>query len=471
LTSLRVFCDRDPDVSGHTGLRRLSVRLPDYMPADASVTFIPVYGLSTLTALGDLRLECDRLPLGQLEDLAPLTRLTQLAMTCVPPELPSLPLAARLRRLELQAFGVLQTASGYFDGNGADGAASAALAALASGAPLLERLRISVIKGDSWNLVMLRDYPVAAYTPPVELGPPLGPTVEWPSLTHLQVTPWAALLLGGCTFPRLSRVVATFSEEGGDRSFVEDEQLRAAVLAMVTKARDHAGLLVQIPIFAALFTADLFDAVAAIPGLRHLSWRCLGRDPRFAAARSFDWASLAPTLESLHLRIDEPLATLGYAEPLAALTGLTQLFLKSCNEDPAAAPPRGRGRARRRGGAAPAGPARAARAVARLPRLAHLRLAFGWCGPGCDPAWGSPPVAAALARCPALRLLEIDRPGDPLWRHEVGPARGDNPRMPQPSAAWLPFVAALRAGGCGAVVRPGPPAEASAFDADFDVEV
>jgi hypothetical protein len=79
-------------------------------------------------------------------------------------------------------------------------------------------------------------------------------------------------------------------------------------------------------------------------------------------------------------------------------------------------------------------------------------------------------VAAALARCPALRLLEVGRPQDPLWRHEGGPAHGANGRMPRPSPAWPPFAEALMAGGCRATVRPAPPPGASLL-AEFDVDV
>jgi hypothetical protein len=415
--------------------------------------------------LRNCAIKCDLYePFVQLKDLAPLTRLTQLAMTCVPPELPSHPLAARLRRLQLQAFGVLDDAPGGGGGSGANGAAAAALAALARGAPLLERLRIRETIDNptsTYFVPVLESYPGD-----VDLGPPLGPSVAWPSLTHLEVTPWAALLLADCTFPRLSRLVATISEQGGDRSFVSNERLQTAVSTLVTKARDHAGLKVGFHDDAAGAAASMLAAVAAVQGLRHLAWKSLGAHG-FAATPSCDWARLAPTLESLELSAPS-LATLGYAEPLPALTCLTRLFLEAKDEGTAAAAPPEPGGARGNGGPF-GGPARTARALARLPRLAHLRLAFGWSGTGCDPAWGCPEVAAALARCPALRLLEIDRPGDPLWRHEIGPARGDRPRMPRPSPAWPPFAAALRAGGCGAVVRPGP-AEQSFFQFLLDVD-
>jgi hypothetical protein len=124
-------------------------------------------------------------PLAQPSDLAPLTALTRLAMTCVPPELAAHPLAARLRRLELQAFGALDaSAPGGGGGSGAGGAAAAALAALARGAPLLERLRICVDDRFDWgeDAALLCDYPGD-----VELGAPLGPGVAWPSLEHLLI--------------------------------------------------------------------------------------------------------------------------------------------------------------------------------------------------------------------------------------------------------------------------------------------
>jgi hypothetical protein len=89
----------------------------------------------------------------------------------------------------------------------------------------------------------------------------------------------------------------------------------------------------------------------------------------------------------------------------------------------------------------------------RLPRLAHLRLSRF--GSSCT-FWGTPAVAAELARCPALRLLEVERPDDPLWRHELGPADNADPCAPRPPSAWPPFVKALRAGGCRATVRPAP---------------
>jgi hypothetical protein len=474
LTSLRMVFGESVDVSGLTGLRRLWLRAEcgcDYVGA------VAVEGLSTLTALKDLRLECERYgPLAQPDDLAPLSRLTQLAMTCVPPELPSLPLAARLRRLELQSFyrvedayqyaagAVVLRAPGGVGGSGANGAApaplAATLAALARGAPLLERLRIRVTE-DLWDdLEKLTDHPHV-----VEWGAPLGPTVEWPSLTHLEVTPWAAILLAGCTFPRLSRLVANVTEAGGNRSFGPDERLHTAVNALFAKARDHARLLFE-PVPYAPHAASTFADVASVPGLRHLTWR---GPAFFAEARARNWASLAPTLESLELE-GPSLKEIGYAEPLVVLTVLTRLFLGAeCIYAPETSP-RAPGDARPHCDP-PDGPARAARALARLPRLAHLRVAFRGERLGLwDPAWGCPEVAAALARCPALRLLEIDRPGDPLWRHELGPYLGDRPRLPRPSPAWPPFVAALRAGGCGAVVRPGP-AEKLALEADFDVDV
>jgi hypothetical protein len=460
LTSLRVNSDCGADVSGFTGLRRLSVRAvykEDFQDPASSIP-VDVTGVSRLTALESRTcVECDRFgPLADVEDLAPLVWLTQLVMTCVPPELPSHPLAARLRGLELQAFGLLKDLAGDGPGSGANGAASAALAALASGAPLLERLRICVVAFGKWNgNRMLRD------STGTELGAPLGPSVAWPSLTHLEVTPWAALLLAGCTFPRLSRLVATLRDNHKDL-------MQTALPALCAKARDHASLLVDVckPIIGAPFAAGMLPAAAALPGLRHLTWRCSISDSLTAAPASV-WARLALTLESLEL-VGLTLADCGYAEPLAAL-GLTRLTLDAVNEDDQAElmrpPPHACG-----GGETPGGLARAARALARLPRLAHLRLAFRACHPCCDPVWGSPAVAAALSRCPALRLLEIDRPCDPLWRHELGsPPRCAGPRSPRPSPAWPPFAEALRAGGCGAVVRPCPPNK-SALESELGVE-
>jgi hypothetical protein len=283
LTQLRAATSRDADVSGLTGLRRLAVTAK----IDDDERCTAVEGLSGLTALEDLRLECEHRPwarpltLAQPSDLAPLTALTRLAMTCVPPALGSLPLAARLRRLEMQAFGAAPSGGG---GGGAAGTAAAALAALARGAPLLERLRIHVKDREDWGDCELED-------PPDELEPgaPLGAGVAWPSLTHLQTTPWAAVLLAGCTFPRLSRLVAWIDDEdGADPS----EGLLAAVAALAAKARDHVVLRVV------QHWDCVLAAAAAVPGLRHLSWSCRWYGPG-GVAPSCDWARLAPSLESL----------------------------------------------------------------------------------------------------------------------------------------------------------------------------
>jgi hypothetical protein len=276
LTQLRVVSCRDADVSGLTGLRRLAVRADDFRDEWCTA----VVGLPGLASLEDLVIMCEHGPMAQPSDLAPLTALTRLAMTCVPPELPSHPLAARLRRLELQAFGVLGDCPGGFGGSGTGGAAAAALAALARGAPLLERLCIRTEDFDNYE-DMLCDDPGD-----VDLGAPLGSNVSWPSLTHLQVTAWAALLLAGCAFPRLSRLVAKIGVAGGDGGGA----LQAAVAALVAKARDHASLRVK--------QFNLATAAAA-PRLRHLSWAFLrGGNPPAPPAPS-DWARLATSLESL----------------------------------------------------------------------------------------------------------------------------------------------------------------------------
>jgi hypothetical protein len=429
LTELRAASDRDADVSSLTGLRRLvlspTIKLGGCTSSwDTECT--AVEGLPELTALEDLGLNCshhgryDRL--APPSDLEPLAALTRLAMKAVPIDLGSSPVAARLRRLELQAFVVPEDAPG--GGGGAAGVAAAALAALALGAPLLERLRIL----NSWP-----DLPGGG-----ALGSPLGAGVEWPSLSHLQVPPWAAVLLAGCTFPRLSRLVARIEH----KSYVPDDQLQAALAALAAKARDHVGLRVD---FAEHREFDL-AAAAAVPGLRHLSWTC-GRDGSDAGAAPAggDWARLAPSLESLEL--SAPLSACGEAA-LAALTGLTRLSVDITSSKAAGKP------------------APIACALARLPRLAHLQLSGGDY-PG--PFWGTPAVAAALAGCPALRLLEVGRRFDPLWKHEIGPARGANPCVPRPSAVWPPFAQALRAGGCRATVRPDPRPEGK-FAADFDIE-
>ena len=93
-------------------------------------------------------------------------------------------------------------------------------------------------------------------------------------------------------------------------------------------------------------------------------------------------------------------------------------------------------------------------------RRAHAGEAAAACAPAALGArlrhfWDSPAVAAELARCPALRLLEVERSYSSLWRHERGPARGADSR-PLPSPLWPPFAQALRAGGCLATVRPAP---------------
>jgi hypothetical protein len=476
LTHLRASCCLDADVSALTRLRRLEVFAQGLCDQDPAA----VEGLSGLTALEDLRLDCDGEPLAQPSDLAPLSALTRLAMTCVPPELASHPVAARLRRLELQAFGVLEYAPAGGDGSGANGAAAAALAALARGAPLLERLRIRVLVRFEFagRPTLLGDHPGD-----VELGAPLGPGVAWPSLTHLQVTAWAALLLASCAFPRLSRLAADICEKGGDQGIVSNERLRTAVAALAAKARDHVALRVnnrlssnQVPDQPG---ADVLAAAAAVPGLRHLSWLTYTSPTSWrggtAPATPGDWARLAASLESLELVGYVP--AFGYAEPLAALTGLTRLFLQVDSiyppDDTAAAaqpplPPAGGGREPGEPYTARAQLARAARALAVLPRLAHLRLTFpkGDGGYGCTSDWACPAVAAELARCPALRLLEIDRPDDPLWRHERGP----DPCAPLPSPAWPPFAKALRARGCDAAVRPvraSTGMHSEAFDIEF----
>jgi hypothetical protein len=437
LTHLELsFCD-DADVSGLTGLRRLEV-----WPEER------VEGLSALTALEELRLVGLCGPLAQPSDLAPLSALTRLAMTCVPPDLGSHPAAARLRRLELQSFGVLLDAPGGGGGSGANGAAAAALAALARGAPLLERLCIRADhRGALDEPFLLLDYPGD-----VELGAPLGPSVAWPSLAHLHVTPWAALLLAACAFPRLSRLALSIGEAGGDGDIASNVRLRAAVAALAAKAQDQASLFVDDRDTSAP-AIRVLAAAAAVPALRHLSWGRSWRTCGAAAAPPGDWARLATSLESLDMA--GPLAAFDYAEPLAALTCLTRLFL-------AVAPPQlplAAGGASKRG-EPPIGPvgsaaARAAQALARVPRLAHLRLTFHE-SPGDNLDWFSPAVAAELARCPALRLLEIDRRDGPLWRHERGSRDGPGPLVPLPSPAWPPFVQALRAGGFGATVRPAP---------------
>jgi hypothetical protein len=308
------------------------------------------------------------------------------------------------------------------------------------------------------------------YPDDVTLGEPLGSDVAWPALTHLQVTPWASLLLHGCAFPRLSRLVAHVPE-GRRSGDVLDEWLRPAVTSLASKARDHVAVVVD-----HLFVHEPEDwrvlaAAAAVPRLRHLTLCGV------TAAPSGGWARLPASLESVEL--SGSLAAFGYAEPLAALTGLTQLFLAvspcGLTEDAAAAgaapppPLQPAGRASE-GDEPPLGPecaglARAARALAGLPRLAHLRLTVTY----GSATWASPAVAASLARCPALRLLEIGRPGDPLWRHELGLAHGAGPRVPRPSPAWRPFAEALRAGGFGGVVRPAPASRR--YPTEFDLEI
>jgi hypothetical protein len=446
LTQLRATSLRDADVSGLTGLRRLAVA-PYRSVFRLFESCSAVEGLSGLTALEDLRLEGSRSrPMARASDLAPLKALTRLAMTCVPADLASSPVAARLRRLELQAFGPRADAPGAGGGGGGGGgrrgapAALAALAALAQGAPLLERLRIiqdddddsyDEEGGDEEEEEEEDDADDGSdedYDHPGggAFGNPLGPGVAWPSLTHLQVSPWAAVLLAGCTFPRLSRLVAMI----GVKSFVSNARLQAALVALAAKARDHAALL-------GASGHDKLD-LAAVPGLRHLSW--------YGSGTAGDWARLAATLQSLELR--GPLDAC--VEALAALTGLTSLSLSADSHD---------GRAPAEGA-----PARVACVLAGLPRLAHLRLSSPT---PSGIVWGSPAVAAALARCPALRLLEVEPPNDPLWRHELGPAH-TKPRMPRPSPLWQPFAEALRAGGCRATVRPAPD---FGFEEEFDFDV
>jgi hypothetical protein len=435
LTHLRVSSGQDADVSGLTGLRRLAVRADWFANDWWDERCSAVEGLSGLTALEDLRLSCELGPLAQASDLAPLTALKRLAMTCVPPELASLPLAARLRRLELQAFGFLEEAPGGGSGSGANGAAAAALAALARGAPLLERLRIRV-EDYEWDDSVAPVSMLLDHAGGVSLGPPLGPGVVWPSLEHLQVTAWAAVLLADCTFPRLSRLVARIGHRSHDGGAAAHAPLQAALATLAPKARDQL----------ALRAAQRHFAAAVVPGLRHLSWACDSYSSGTAAPSASDWERLAPSLHSLEL--SAPLSACGDA--LAALTGLTLLHLEITSDKTSGKQP-----------------ARVACALARLPRLAHLRLSRIGSNGTC---WGTPAVAAELARCPALRLLEVERPHDPLWRHELGPAHGADPCVPRPSPMWPPFADALRAGGCRATVRPAPDSNAMYAEA-FDIEI
>jgi hypothetical protein len=444
---------RQVDVSGLTGLRSLEVTA-DYLADDDGCT--AVEGLSGLAALEDLRLEHQEQDwlLAKPSDMAPLTSLTRLA-SCAAPCLAPSPLAARLRRLELLGFDA--------EGFGPDGTAAATLAALARGAPLLERLLIRVRDEVAQDgTPHLRNHPTG-----VNFGAPLGADVAWPSLTHLEVTAWAALLLAACTFPRLSRLVANIVDKSRGEGANPNQQLRTAIAALAAKARGNTVLRVIDDGEGVWHETGVLGATALPQGLRHLSWRCVWRGGA-AAAPPGDWGRLAASLESLELV--GCLAAFGHAEPLAALTGLTRLLLNADvvrESEDAACPPQGAGAACE--GGLPGGAAvRAARALAGLPRLAHLRLTFERYDPLCDSdiipldrlvsksLWGSPWVAAALARCPALRVLEIDRRDDPLWRHEHGPVHGASPRMPRPSPHWKAFAGALRAGGCSAAVRPAP---------------
>jgi hypothetical protein len=301
LTNLRVSWHEAVDVSGLTGLRRLALRAVFIDGHSDSI----VKGLSRLTALEDLRFEDEHTPMARPSDLAPLTALTRLAMASVPPELASLPVAARLLRLELQAFGALEGARRGGGGGGTNGTAAAAFAALARGAPLLERLRIYV-GVDDWTL----DPFLMPVFNDVELGDPLGPGVAWPSLTHLEVTPWAALLLAACAFPRLSRLAARIIEPSDGSDIASNEQLRTAVAALAAQARDHAALLFDDYRHVGDDGAGVLAAAAAVPRLRHLSWQHPPRQSwqpsrrhrRSAAAAPLSgWAPLAASLESLKL--------------------------------------------------------------------------------------------------------------------------------------------------------------------------
>jgi hypothetical protein len=306
LTHLRLSASRNPDVASLTGLRRLEVRAESINEDDFSddECCTAVEGLSGLTALEDLRLDDLRSDdddydddddfghqrLAQPSDLAPLTALTRLAMARFPPELALLPLAARLRRLELKSFYALT------DGPG--GTVAAAFAALARGATLLERLVVRVdYETDEERQELPRNLPYG-----VKLRAPLGADIVWPSLAHLSTSLWAALLLAGCTFPRLSRLVAHMVEgEDGDYNHddnVPKDQLRAAVAALAAKARDHAALRVIDVGDAVVQDEGALATNAAPPGLRHLSWRVMWLWRRGAvAAPPGEWTRLAASLK------------------------------------------------------------------------------------------------------------------------------------------------------------------------------
>ncbi|KAI8476951.1 MAG: hypothetical protein J3K34DRAFT_516207 [Monoraphidium minutum] len=156
LTELRTHIrdEAEAELQGFTGLRRLALRLVDSSCEGGN--WGKMQGLSALTSLESLELTGDFKFLSfHSSDLAPLSALTRLRLQAAPRDLPSCPAGSRLLRLELSDFG-------------GDQPPARLLAALARGAPCLDRLRIDDL-----------DYKE-------QLGGLLGADVTWPRLTHLQ---------------------------------------------------------------------------------------------------------------------------------------------------------------------------------------------------------------------------------------------------------------------------------------------
>ncbi|KAI8476943.1 MAG: hypothetical protein J3K34DRAFT_516200 [Monoraphidium minutum] len=450
LTELRshIQAESIAKLAGLTRLRRLALTL---QPTGDWGNWGAVEGLPALTNLESLELRGDDFVSFKASDLAPLSALTRLCLQSASARgLPSCPAAGRLLRLELRDFGGEEPPAPL-------------LAALARGAPCLERMRIAFYLEsscgepfpfgfDAWNDASKEE----------QLGGLLGADITWPRLTHLQVGSWAAVVMAGCIFPRLLHLCLGLGNGW-------DEEVLSAACELAAKARERVllGAKLRHTDTSALsgftlFTRGDFDPIvgcaARIPRLSGLSLEACGA-----------WGSWEPLagggLTSIHL----------YGHPtsdvccgLSLLTRLESLALTPTPftngfGNPVAPAPRP--------------PLAIAESLAALPRLTHLRFGLddweeGLAPPDLQqaarersalPPPPPPPDAAALllARCPRLRVLEVGREGSPLWSHVW---RQEHRWMnecdrtvcvPRASPAWAALSAAFAARR-GVAIRPGP---------------